>query len=120
MEVMWVPISMFVALAIVLSLWLYYRFRARGALQQTVQLAIEKGHELSPELLERLGQPKISGHSDMRRGVIAISLGIAFAVFALVIDEADAVRPMLGVAAFPFLIGVAYLALWRFAGDKDQ
>ena len=120
MEAIWVPISMFIALAIVLSLWLYFRSRDRSALQQTVQLAIEKGQELSPEVLDRLGQPKVSGHADLRRGVIAISLAIAFALFAVIIDEADAERPMLAVAAFPFLIGVAYILLWRFAGDKDR
>jgi len=119
MEGILVPITMFVSVALVLSAWLYFRYRTRNAVQQTVQVAIEKGHELSPELLDRLGQPQTSGHTDLRRGVIAISLGVAFAIFAFVLDDVEATRPMLGVAAFPFIVGVAYLALWRFAGDKD-
>ena len=116
---MWVPIVLFAAIAVVISFWLYFRYRSRHALQQTVQAAIEKGQDLSPELLDRLGQPNTSGDTDMRRGVIAIGIGIAFAVFAFVLDERDAVRPLLATAAFPFVIGVAYLALWRLAGSKS-
>lgn len=119
MEGILVPITMFVSIALVLSAWLYFRYRARSAVQQTVQVAIEKGHELSPELLDRLGQPQTSGYTDLRRGVIAVSLGVAFAVFALVLDDMEATRALLGVAAFPFIVGVAYLALWRFASDRD-
>jgi hypothetical protein len=50
----------------------------------------------------------------MRRGVIAISLGVGFAAFGLLLGEEDAVRPFLAIGAFPFLIGVAYLGLWKF------
>lgn len=117
---MWVPIVLFISLAAVLSFWLYFRYRARQALQQTVQKAIERGQDLSPELLDRLGQPRKSGHADLRRGVIAIGLGVAFAAFGFILDEPDAVRPLLATAAFPLLIGVAYLALWRFGGHKDD
>lgn len=116
----WVPIIMFISIAVVLSFWLYFRYRSRSALQQTVQAAIEKGHDLSPELLDRLGQPETSGHADLRRGVIALGLGVAFAIFAVVLDESDAVRPLVGIAAFPSVLGIAYLALWKFAGNKDS
>lgn len=119
MEGIWVPIVMFIAIAAVLSAWLYFRHRTRADLQRTVQAAIEKGQELSPELLDRLGQPRVSGEVDLRRGVISISIGIAFVIFAFVLNEEDAVGPLLGVAAFPSVLGIAYLALWGFAGNKD-
>ncbi len=118
MHEFWIPIVLFVSIAVVLSLWIFFRYRSRSALQQTVQIAIEKGQELSPELLEKLGQPGTSRDSDLRRGVISLGIGIAFAIFALILDEADAIRPLLGVAAFPFMLGVAYLALWAFVGKK--
>ena len=119
MEDVWIPIILFIATAVVMSLWIYFRYRSRNALQQTVRAAIEKGQDLSPELLDRLGQPRSSGHMDLRRGVIAVGIGVAFAIFAFVLDERDAVRPLLAIAAFPFMLGVAYLALWGFAGNKN-
>jgi len=120
MEGLWVPIVLFAAVATTISLWLYFRYRARYALQQTVQAAIEKGHELTPEMLDRLGQPRASGHTDLRRGVIATGIGAAIAIFAFVLNESDATRPLLAVSAFPFVLGVAYFALWRFAGNRGS
>lgn len=121
MDDAWIPIILFGSIAIVTAFWLYFRYRTKQSLQKTVRAAIEKGQDLSPELLASLGQPKVSGDADLRRGIISVAIGIAFAILALVVsvEEPDAVRPMLGVAAFPGTIGVAYLALWLFAGKKD-
>lgn len=119
MDDAWIPIILFGSTTIILTVWLYFRFRTRQALQQTVQAAIEKGLDLSPELLASLGQPKQSGDADLRRGINAMALAAAFVILALVVDEADALRPMLGVAAFPGMFGVAYLSLWLFAGKKE-
>ena len=121
MDDAWIPIILFGSIAVVMGLWLYFRYRSRQAVQQTVRAAIEKGQELSPELLESLGQPKVSGDADLRRGVVSLAIGIAFGILAVVIsgEEPDAFRPILGAASFPATIGVAYLALWLFAGKKD-
>lgn len=118
MEGLWVPIVLFITITIVLSVWLYFRHHTRTELQRTVQMAIEKGQELSPELLDRLGQPKTSGNVDLRRGIIFIGIGAAFAVFAFVLNQDEAIRPLLGISAFPSLLGVAYLGLWRFGDNK--
>lgn len=120
MSELWIPIVLFTAPAIVVSLWIYFRFRTRSALQQTVQAAIEKGQDLSPELLAQLGHPPSSPNADLRRGVISVALALAFAIFAFVLNEVDAIRPLLGLAAFPFMLGVSYLALWQFTGDKNS
>ena len=115
-----VPSVMFIALAVVLGLLLYFRHKNRAELQATVRQAIEQGQQLSPELLERLGQPTQSEHADLRKGAIAIAIALAFAALAFGVsqEDAEALGPMLGIAAFPFLIGLAYVGFWRFAGNK--
>jgi hypothetical protein len=113
----WIPIVLFAAIAVVLSFWLYFRFRGRREFQQTVRIAIDKGQELSPDLLDRLGQPRESGNSDLRRGVIAIAIGAGLGAFGFVLGE-NAMRPMIAAGALPFLVGLAYLALWRFGGTR--
>ena len=115
----WIPIVMFIATGAVLSFWLYFRFRSRREVQQTVRTAIEKGQELSPDLLDRLGQPRASGNIDLRRGVIAIAIGLGLAVIGFAVGHEQAVRPLVAAGALPFLVGVAYLALWRFGGNRD-
>ena len=114
-----VPITLFVALALIACLIIYYRYRGRRDIQQTLRNVIDKGQELTPELLDKIGEPARPENGDLRRGVIAISIGIAFAAFGIVLDERDAVRPLVAIASFPFLVGLAYLGLWVFR-DKGQ
>ena len=118
MDEVLIPIVMFVALAIAISIGLMFRFRGRQEVQQTIRTAIDKGQELSPELLERLSDAVEPRKRDLRRGIVAVSVGIAFTVFAFVLGEEDAIRPLMGIAAFPFLVGVAYLILWRVSEQR--
>ena len=88
-------------------------------MQDTIRVALEKGHELSPDLIDRLGHPKAPKDRDLRLGIIWVAVAIGFALFSFAIPEEDATRPMLGIAAFPFVIGVAYLLLNKFAKRDD-
>jgi hypothetical protein len=119
MEALWVPIVMFLSVGAVVALGLMFRFRARAEVQKTLRQAIERGQEMTPEFLEHLGDPPRSPTADLRRGIIAMALGVGFGVFAIALGEEDAVRPMLGVASFPFMLGVAYLFLWKIAAKSE-
>lgn len=114
----WIPIVMFIGMAVVLSLWVWFRYRAKQDTQVTIRTAIEKGQELSPELIENLVNPPISPKRDLRRGVIGVVLAIGFALFGVILGEEDAVRPLLGIAMFPFSIGVAFLLMHHY-GRSD-
>ena len=113
-----VPIVMFIAIAVVLCVYYYLRHRTGQAVQETVRAAIEHGQQLTPEILERLRQPPQPKKSDLRRGVILISVGLGIAAFGALVGEDDAMRPLLAIGSLPFLIGIAYLGLWRF-GKSD-
>ncbi|WP_405229126.1 DUF6249 domain-containing protein [Lentisalinibacter sediminis] len=111
-----VPITLFISIAVVFALAFMYRARQREQIQLTVRQAIDKGQELTPELLEKLGHTGAQPHSDLRRGVIAVAIGLGIGVFGVVLGQEDAMRPLVAIAAIPLLIGVAYLGLWKFAG----
>lgn len=113
-----IPIVMFVVIGVVLGLFYYFRHRTRAQMQQTVRVALERGQELSPELIDRLGEPRKSPARDLRFGVISVFLAIGIAVFGFALGEDDAMRPLLAVAVLPLAVGIAYLALWRF--DKSR
>jgi hypothetical protein len=110
----WVPLSMFIGISVVLSLWVWFRYKAKKDLQVTIRTAIEKGQGLSPELIENLVNPPVSPQRDLRRGVIGVLAAIGFALFAIILGEDDAVRPLLGVAMFPLSIGAGFLLMHRF------
>lgn len=114
-----VPSILFIGMTLTLIMMLFWRYRAKRDVQETIQRALDKGAELTPELLERLGEPVAKGETYMRRGVIWLAAGIAFCVFGLVVGEEDAVRPMMAMGTFPGIIGVAHLVLWKITGDKD-
>ena len=60
----WIPLSMFIGLSVVLSLWVWFRYKAKRDLQETIRTAIEKGEGLSPELIENLVNPPVSPQRD--------------------------------------------------------
>ncbi|MDX1481524.1 MAG: DUF6249 domain-containing protein [Woeseiaceae bacterium] len=115
-----IPVTMFLVLGAVFALFFWFRYRMRNDMQQTIRTAIEKGQELSPEIIDRLGSRKPHPDSDLRKAVIWIGGAAGLAVFgiAMGVYEADVRQVMLGVAAFPFFIGLAYAVLWRF-GSRD-
>lgn len=110
----WIPVVMFIGLSVVLSLWVWFRFKGKREMQVTLRSAIEKGQDLSPELIENLVNPPVSPQRDLRRGVIGVVIAIGFALFGVILGEEDAIRPLLGIAMFPFSIGVAFLLMHHF------
>jgi len=115
-EGLWVPIAMFAGLTVIISLFFWFRFRARSEMQQTIRSAIDKGQELSPELVESLGtSQKRSKYQDLRNGMIWIAVGAGVALFGVAMGqvEKEVTAIMAGISAMPFMIGIAYVIMWR-------
>lgn len=115
-----IPLVMFASVTVVLSLFFWFRYRNRFDMQETIRLALDKGHELSPEIIDRLGHPRASKNRDLRLALIWLALAVGLVLCGIAIPEptGHALRGCLSGAAFPFAIGVAYLLIWRF-GDKE-
>ena len=110
-------IGVALAAAAIPILYFYFRYRTRAAAQATIRAALEKGQALSPEMLERLLEPVVPSvnrrNTDLRRGIILIALGVGIAVIGLA--AAPMWQQALAVSALPSMIGLAYVALWKFA-----
>ncbi len=116
-----IPIAMFAAIALIFFIVLYFRQRSRADMQQTIRLALERGTELTPELISRLGAPaEPSKNRDLRLGLIwmALAVGLAMCGLAVATFSIEALYGCLAGAAFPFAIGLAYMIMWRY-GSKD-
>ena len=109
--------------SIVAIVWLVSLFNAkkRTTVHETLRHAIDQGQVLSDEMMVRLSLANDPVRADLRRGVLFIAAGLAFAFLGwmLGMDEGEAIRPMFGVAAFPVFLGLAYLGLWAF-GRHDR
>jgi hypothetical protein len=115
-----IPIALFAAIALIFFIVLYFRHRSRAEMQQTIRLALERGTELTPEIINRLGEPEPGKNKDLRLGLIwmALAVGLALCGFAAPDPSGNALRGCLAGAAFPFAIGVAYMIMWQY-GSKN-
>jgi hypothetical protein len=117
-----IPIVMFISVAVVFVFWFFFRHRSRMEMQYTIRLALDKGTELTPELIRQIGEPEPPQDKDLRRGLVwlAIAFGLAIIAVAIGSQEPDAFSSILAGAALPFTIGSAYLIMHRFGTRKES
>lgn len=109
----------------------YLKSREKREIQATVRHAIDKGQELPAELIDALTRDvasKLPSRTrDLRRGVIWMAVGIGIAAFSVLSnlgwdhgnDFAEIGNGLLGVAAIPFTIGLAFIVLSFFNPNKE-
>ena len=117
-----VPTVIFGSIVGIVWLVSYFNSRKRMTIHETLRHAIDKGQTLSPELLQNMSLVTDPIRADLRRGVLFLAFGAAFAVLGTLIgmEESEAVTPMLGVATFPIFMGIAYIGLWAFGRGKPE
>jgi len=108
---------MFMGITVVFCALFWFRYKARSEMQSTFRSALDKGQELTPEIIDRLGHPKAPKDKDMRYGILWLSLAVALVLIGFAVPDPDALRGLLAGAAFPFCIGAAYLILHKFAAN---
>ena len=111
----------------------YFKSRERREMQATVRAAIDKGQPLPPEVIDALSTEATknipSRTRDIRRGIIWLAVGIGMAAFSLIndlrgfgddwSDGPNFDGGLLGIAAIPVTIGLAYIVLSFFNKNKD-
>lgn len=114
--------------------WL--KSRERRETQETVRRAIDKGQPLPPEVIDAMTKDVAknlpSRTRDIRRGVIWLATGVGIAAFSAISDatwnqndgpfSSDAPfagGPLLGFAAIPITIGLAFIVLSFFNKNKE-
>ena len=117
MEGILIPIALFTGLTIVLCLFFLFRYKTRSEMQATIRTALDKGQELTPEVIDRLGTPKPPKDKDLRTALVWLALAVSTAAFGFGIpdDDEEVLQIMLGFAAFPFSLGIAYLTMWFYS-----
>ncbi|MDP2765214.1 MAG: DUF6249 domain-containing protein [Brevundimonas sp.] len=109
----------------------YLKSRERREMQETVRRAIDKGQPLPPEVIDAMTKDVAknlpSSTRDIRRGIIWLAVGVGIAAFSLINGmgwnndgwENHVGSGMLGIAAIPVTIGLAFIVLSFFNKNKD-
>ncbi|KJS27157.1 MAG: hypothetical protein VR75_04135 [Hyphomonadaceae bacterium BRH_c29] len=117
-----VPTVLFGSIVGIVWLVSHFNFKKRSTVHETLRHAIDQGQVLSDDMMVRLSLANDPVRADLRRGVLFIAAGLAFGFLGTMVgmEEGEAIRPMLGVAAFPVFLGLAYLGLWASARHERK
>lgn len=103
-------VAFFGSIVTVISAALVFRYFSRRMVFEAVRAVIEKSDTVDPETIAAITQGRSGPRADLRKGGLFLAVAIATTLAALVLDEAELIRPLLGLAFFPGLIGLAYLS----------
>lgn len=119
-EAIFVPFFLFASIALVF--WAGFKFSAakRTAALETMRTVVEKTGEASPELMEAIGNEVIRKNEDLRKGMLLLAITGAIVGMGVLVPR-EVSEFTLGLALFPGLIGLVYVAFhFMNAGATDS
>lgn len=111
-------IGIFGSIPLIVFLVFFFRSRAHARTTVLIERMIERGETVTPEIIRTLGIRAGSVHGDLKTGMILVAIGFATIILGRIIPEDEATSVMAGLAMFPLLVGIAYIAFWYFLGRK--
>lgn len=110
-----IPLTMFLTIAVIAVAAFHFNYKKRMVVYDAIKTAIDKTGSIDPALVEAIIRDNIGPYADLRKGIILIAIAAAFITLGYCIPDDEAMRPMLGVASFPGLVGVSYVLFHFFA-----
>ncbi len=99
----------------IVGLICYFSYRENKSRYQIVNNMVDKGMEIPAHILEK-PKEKRTPRSDLRNGLILISIGLGLACF-LGIHKSSSVSSL---GLIPLFVGIAYLIIWKLESGKHK
>jgi len=124
-----IPFGFMAMIAAIVIMPRYFRSQERQKMAELMRAAIERGQPLPQEVIDAMssnvrseggGPIAPSPSRDLRTGLvwIGVAVGLASLGLAVSFEDPDALFPLLGCAAFPGFIGVAFIVMWLAGRNK--
>jgi hypothetical protein len=110
MDGIYIPIIGFLSIAAMFITFSALNSWSQFEVQRTLRTALEKGAPLTSELVAQMATNKPSRKTDMRRGVIIVSIGVAALVAGTITGR---MQEFATVAVFPIFVGLGFLLVWK-------
>ena len=110
MSGIWIPIIGTISGAFILITYFILNSKNKADIQQTIREALDKGTELTPELIEKMNISRSPKVADLRRGIVLISLGIATLLAGWMSGDMNEAGP---IGMFPLMLGAGFLTVWK-------
>jgi hypothetical protein len=116
MDGTYIPIIGFLSIAAMFITFSVLNSWTQFEVQRTLRTALEKGAPLTSELVAQMATNRPSRKTDLRRGVIIMSIGVAALVAGPITGS---VQEFATVAVFPIFVGLGFLLVWKLErGDS--
>lgn len=119
-EGIFVPFFLFASIALVF--WAGFKFSAakRTAALETMRAVVEKTGDASPALMQAIGSQPMHKNEDLRKGMLLLAITGAIVGMGVLVPR-EVSEFTLGIALFPGLIGLVYVAFhFMDAGPNDS
>lgn len=110
MNGIYIPIIGVLSIAIMFITFSVLNSRNQTEVQRTLRTALERGVPLSAELVSQMNTNRPSKQTDMRRGIIIVSIGIGALVAGII---TGLMKEFATVAVFPIFMGLGFLLVWK-------
>jgi hypothetical protein len=118
-----VPLGGMIFVASIIITPMILRSQERARMHNTLRRLHDEGQTVTPEMLQALQPDDIfariprSANADLRRGMILIAVALGMVALGFAIDAGsryyEPIWPLIGASAFPGLIGLAFIIMWR-------
>jgi hypothetical protein len=104
-----VPGIVFGAAIAIVWISFYFQHRNRKLMHDSVLAAIERSGAADPQLIAAITRQPREPRADLRSGMILVAVALAAVILAFAIGGGAPNFPVMGIAAFPGLVGVAFI-----------
>lgn len=117
MDELWIPIIFLLSIPLSIFFWLNFGLKREEERQATIRAAIDKGQELTPEIISSLAPSTVkSKYRDLRIGLPIVGLSIGFMLFGhFGVQDAQTTW----AAALPFFFGIGFIIAWYISSKES-
>ena len=114
MSEFWIPIILFLCIFGIVAVVLYFNSRHEESRQATIRAAIERGQELTEDVVKSL-TPARTPKWGLAIGLPIVGLALGLLIVGLGIGEPEAAW----ASAFPFFFGMGFIVFWYLEQRKS-